>query len=201
MRWALLLVLGCGDRTFLNDAFPDGSLPPLTDATVDAIADDSPTLVPKCDPILCPHGCCQANGTCVTTSNNHACGTGGEACEDCGSGTCAKQTCVRPQPNCGPSNCTGCCLSSVECATGIHHTFCGHGGEACMGCTACVPVNGGGVCNDPPPGCNSATCPIGCCDGNVCKPGWHDDACGSQAGACVNCTARGGWCNAWMCTK
>lgn len=40
----------------------------------------------------------------------------------------------RPQPNCGPANCTGCCLDET-CQIGIRNSACGENGGTCANCS------------------------------------------------------------------
>ena len=55
---------------------------------------------------------------------------------------------------------------------------CGECGNACAGGQECI----GGVCV-----CTPASCPDGCCDGNQCRPGTANGACGIGGVACVTC--------------
>lgn len=41
---------------------------------------------PGCSPSTCPQGCCNAQGSCVTAVDETNCGSGGSACQQCGSG-------------------------------------------------------------------------------------------------------------------
>jgi hypothetical protein len=145
-----------------------------------------------CGPATCPNGCCDANGECVTPSEQ-ACGLFGEACTSCGPNGYCKGGCITPTTNCGPQNCGGCCVGPNYCADGVHGAICGHGGEPCARCdpmdgtgTCEADPNGGGVCVQAPT-CGPGNC-NGCCYGNVCAQGAQDIACGSGGQMCQVCS-------------
>lgn len=114
--------------------------------------------VANCGPLTCPNGCCSGN-TCVTGTQDNACGAvGGLACKDC---TGANQVCEGRvcAAKCGPANCTGCCQANNVCSpTGLANNACGAGGVACANCSAT-----GSYCNGlvEPRRCNNQqnTCP------------------------------------------
>jgi len=157
-----------------------------SDAQVGDATPDAPKTCGECN------GCC-LDGTCIALQKETAseCGFGGNACESFGpSGKCLKGACVHPQPDCGPSNCTGCCYDANDCSDGISADACGHGGGQCQGCgplenaKTCVPQpGGGGSCQTT---CGPENC-HGCCDGTTCLLGQSDSSCGSHGEACVAC--------------
>lgn len=166
------------------------------------ITDGAPTPSPDagCGPSTCAAGCCNAQGQCVTPTDQE-CGFFGEACTSCGANGHCKGGCIYPTANCGPENCAGCCAGPSWCADGIHGVLCGHGGEPCVRCNA---VDGTGTCEPDPGGGAGGMCvqPItcgpgncnGCCYGNVCAQGNQDIACGSGGNMCVVCTNSNGTC-------
>jgi len=210
---ALILLVGCG-RTPLdlpdigddvtspaedaqtNDGnVPDGA---STDAVV--VAD---TFVPDatahsdaglgaCSPATCNAGCCQG-GMCVQGQSSAACGIGAAACVACKpGGSCVKGACIYPTPNCGPSNCAGCCVDANDCSDGTAIDACGFGGQLCQGCgplgghSACVPqAGGGGSCQS---ACGPSNC-HGCCNGSICELGQSASQCGSGGQACTTCAS------------
>ena len=52
----------------------------------------------RCDPLLCPTGCCDENETCQSGTSVTACGIGGRHCAMCGAG----QSCGGPGQECLP---------------------------------------------------------------------------------------------------
>jgi hypothetical protein len=102
--------------------------------------------------------------------------------------------CFRPQPDCGPSNCAGCCQGTSLCADGTDGVACGRSGEQCQ---RCVTAEGGGACVPEPGGggqCGGyATCHYpnchGCCSSvTYCALGLSQSACGSNGETCHACT-------------
>lgn len=129
-------------------------------------------------------------------------------------------SCGPSTPDCGPSNCNGCCNADGACVdTGEQSTAaCGTQGNACGACAAtescnggtCTPVNTvtdnnmgnacGNRCQLPNGQCASIPCTDGCCDANgVCKLGTDDNQCGrgsqTAAVACTSCSATGETCD------
>jgi hypothetical protein len=163
------------------------------------------TPLKNCNPQTCPTGCCQPGGgafLCISGRDSAACGTGGEACEDCltRGQVCdpSQQACVTPQ--CGPGNCTGCCLGNT-CVPGNSEFACGVGGGQCNNCGLNALCTGG-VCQTST--CNPQTCPQGCCDANgACQPGNGTNACGQGGQICQFCppnsTCQFGFCQAQGC--
>jgi hypothetical protein len=131
-------------------------------------------------------GCCNADGDCVTAETKEACGTKGEACVACKSAaSCTGGTCVRPQPGCDPSNCTGCCQTDATCADGSQNAACGQAGVQCSSCAGCTAAAGGGGNCGIQPDCNGcATSPRG-----SCADGVSHDACGIHGEPCHACSA------------
>ena len=139
----------------------------------------------------CP-GCCQGT-VCLRGESTDACGIYGYACVACPHGaSCFKGACSIPDPNCGPSNCAGCCLDANTCSFGTAPDACGFGGADCQGCgsandlMACVPqAGGGGSCL---PTCDTTNC-HGCCDGATCLLGQSESSCGAMGQACASCVS------------
>jgi hypothetical protein len=120
-----------------------------------------------CGPANCA-GCC-VDGTCFPGNLPTDCGSGGQACQQCGAQLCAAQQCVAAA--CGPANCSGCCMG-----------------------TQCIPGEGGGAsCDGGTAPCDGTTCPNGCCDGNgVCQLGTSNTTCGNGGDFCDNCSTMFG---------
>jgi hypothetical protein len=159
----------------------------------------------SCGPANCG-GCCNAAGQCVAGNDTTACGRGGERCAACGiaqvcipEGQPNARSCQTP-PACGPTNCTGCCVGN-QCVAANATTpqRCGLNGQQCQACPA------GQVCNQPTgtcvpaPECSPASCPLGCCLGDICAFGQQNTACGTGGDACVNCQNLGRVCEANSC--
>ncbi|MBX3213136.1 MAG: hypothetical protein KF850_13965 [Labilithrix sp.] len=146
---------------------------------------------PSCGPDNCS-GCCNAAGQCVTGNDTTACGRQGEQCRACGLGeVCAQdgqpnaRTC-QPLPTCGPTNCPGCCVGN-QCVVSTTPLACGTNGQACKTCGAsqvCDPLGNCVSGSD----CNAATCPTGCCVGDICAVGTQQNACGAGGALCQNCS-------------
>jgi len=60
------------------------------------------TCTSTCTSSNCPNGCCDSNGVCQPGIYDQICGTGGQACNDCGNGwSCINQQCFCSCcPNC-----------------------------------------------------------------------------------------------------
>lgn len=153
------------------------------------------TKPPSCNAATCPNGCCAVRDgapVCLTGTDDAACGTRGEACDVCASQglSCniASRTCGGTV--CNATNCKGCCVGN-QCLQGVNNRSCGQNGAQCTDCRAqgqtCVNTGTGGRCAGGPPVCNAATCPTGCCRGNVCLPGSDNADCGTAGAACRSC--------------
>jgi hypothetical protein len=110
--------------------------------------DDSPGAgvdagTATCDPSSCD-GCCQGN-TCVSGSDDTACGSGGEACQSCSGGACQDGTC---QALACADTCDGCCAGEV-CQPGGAADACGAGGAECAACPVDFICEAGGCVVDP----------------------------------------------------
>lgn len=165
-----------------------------------------------CGPGSCP-GCCEGTA-CLPGFDPTACGGFGNQCTDCTqfnetcSGGPGGGQCIGTQPTCGPQNCPGCCAGDT-CLQGSDSGACGTNGQLCADCTSLNETCsgggfdggfGGGACvKEPPPVCNAATCPTGCCDGTLCLPGNLDSFCGKGGGVCTNCGASSKTCTAQAC--
>jgi hypothetical protein len=96
---------------------------------------------PVCNAQTCPFGCCDGTN-CLPGNLDTFCGSGGNACIDCGASneSCsAGQTCVGVAPTCNATNCTGCCDQTNTCQAGFIDTQCGQNGASCEDCTQIVP--------------------------------------------------------------
>lgn len=165
-----------------------------------------------CDAVSCPNGCCDANGVCQPGTSTMACGSGGEACVPCAN--CSNGTCPA---NCNPTTCSNGCCAGSNCRAPGTVTACGTAGSACV---ACNPVRAnncfGGSCScgsGPQCGtgqfcdagtctCNAASCPNGCCNGNLCQvfDAGSFASCGSGGAACAACApAKASACTSGAC--
>jgi hypothetical protein len=157
-----------------------------------------------CGPGNCAMGCCNADGFCVDPPTDQSCGSQGGVCFSCGAGQCVGggdpgASCFDMDPNCGPSNCAGCCVGTGQtamCVSGTFSIFCGSGGTACTACApgqACraISFDAGGYCQANSR-CDSTNC-TGCCLGDVCAQGDQTVACGWGGEACNTCP------NGWTC--
>ncbi len=92
------------------------------------------TGISPCNASTC-YGCCQG-ATCITQTNDTACGFGAGKCMPCTS----KQTCKGGQcveTTCDSTNCSsGCCDSAKVCQNGTTDSVCGTGGASCIACTS-----------------------------------------------------------------
>jgi hypothetical protein len=137
-------------------------------------------------------GCC-AGDVCIPIDDQTvtACGFSGQCAACPAGGTCFRGACMTTTPDCGPSNCAGCCSDPNTCADGISQRGCGSGGTACVSCfdtsaPTCVPqASGGGFCGGAAV-CDPSTC-HGCCDGDACLLGNTVDECGLDGDPCVAC--------------
>jgi hypothetical protein len=199
------LVEGCGGHAAGVTGPADGSADAL-DATSGSDAFQAPApsdagalpdaLPPTstCNDTTCVEGCCTGDGVCVSPPTVAACGFAGGACTTCPAGDSCNGTCLRPQPDCGPTNCAGCCQGSDQCATGTGDVSCGRGGEACQRCVpqelagACVPEPGGGGQCGGAGDCHYPDC-HGCCLPSFCAAGLAELECGSNGETCQACAA------------
>lgn len=112
---------------------------------------DLGTCVEACDETTCA-GCCAGPtiDDCLEIGNaqsQEACGLGGAACEDCGTGiTCTQGTCV--DASCSADCPDGCC-DGITCRDGDSNDECGTGGEACFSCGADQTCSSGVCVVDP----------------------------------------------------
>jgi hypothetical protein len=135
------------------------------------------------------NGCVDGQGACQPGNNPVACGRDGGSCSACS----MTQSCLQGQctsSSCGPLTCNGCC-DGTQCLTTGTNLKCGTGGNPCIACTSPATCQGGACATPPPPDAGSGTCGpsncAGCCQGNVCKPGTSDIACGEAGDSCDVC--------------
>jgi len=86
---------------------------------------------PDCNASTCASGCCDIQGRCQPGDTVTACGTSGQACQDCPASAyescdAVQHVCLTELEQCGPSNCVGCCVQNV-CYPGIDSPACGSG--------------------------------------------------------------------------
>ncbi len=193
-----LVVAACGRSEVGLDLLGDGGLSDVTEEG------DAGPDAPTCNASNCPKGCCSASGECQNGAALNACGTGGEACQDCqaeGFQFCYEttQTCGSAVNNCGPGNCKGCCVGGV-CLAGTDPTECGTSGGACSNCQSQGETCSNGQCSTAM-NCGPGTC-SGCCEGNACQRGTEPTLCGTQGLPCDDCTKNGMTCNQFgQCTN
>lgn len=147
-----------------------------------------------CTALTCPIGCCDTMGRCQSGSSANACGTQGQACQDCvglGFPSCdpALHDCSTNVGPCSASNCMGCCAQDL-CYPGNSLPTCGSGGQVCESCASNGLACLGQQCAEP---CGQGTC-AGCCAGNACVLGDAPNACGQYGSPCTDCTALGAIC-------
>ncbi len=156
---------------------------------------------PACGPGTCS-GCCFGD-ECIPGTQSTACGAQGQQCVNCAA---SGQSCVltpgggacEGTPTCGPQNCAGCCLGNA-CLSGSDSTACGFGGQQCTDCaTFGASCEGQSCVNNQ--FCNPQNCP-GCCEGNVCVPGFDSAACGFGGQQCQDCVAFAETCNGGVCSS
>ena len=137
------------------------------------------------------NGCCTASGQCLPGGDTTACGRQGVACEACGTNeVCATSgpgagTC-QSLPTCSPLNCPGCCVGN-QCVVSTTPFACGVNGQVCKTCGPNQVCDAGGQCVSGSV-CNPATCPTGCCVGDICAVGTQQNACGTGGAQCQNCS-------------
>ena len=140
-----------------------------------------------------PDPACQRDADCIQSA--------------CIAGVCQGGTCVYTQVNNGPSpndQCPVFCCGGECCPGNDPETTCNPAGLCCApNCAgkACGPdgCGGDGTCGDCDDGltCNGAgqcvctpqSCRDGCCDGDTCRPGDTNQACGDGGAACAPCGA------------
>lgn len=151
-----------------------------------------------CDGTSCPDGCC-AGGMCLDGDSASSCGTGGNRCDACPAGqACANGRCS----GCSSASCPDGCCSGATCNRPPSLASCGSGGDLCVGCDAhrADGCSVSGACTCGGKGqcavgtrclngacvCRPASCPSGCCLGNVCSSPTVS-SCGSAGGTCTAC--------------
>jgi hypothetical protein len=150
-----------------------------------------------CNAATCPTGCCAVRGgreVCLSGTDDAACGVAGGSCASCSSQgqACDVRARVCAGQVCDAKTCPSGCCQGNQCVPGRNDRVCGQAGRACTDCRAqgqaCVPQGAsGGACQGGPPVCNAATCPTGCCQGNVCFPGLDGPLCGRGGAQCASC--------------
>ncbi|MSP58780.1 MAG: hypothetical protein EXR72_00280 [Myxococcales bacterium] len=122
----------------------------------------------------CSGGNCCAAQKCVAGNAKSTCGGSG-ACQDC-TGLSVGQKCIAP-PN--TQNWTCGCDAKTDCIAA--DPLSSLPGQACdttnRNCTSVCGVGTVTLCND------------GCCQGNLCRPGTKDGACGKGGGLCNSCSS------------
>lgn len=163
--------------------------------TTDSNTDSDPTLDPTDSGSGCD-GCINAAGICESGEFDDACGRGGSPCLVCDApAECAEGVCEEP-PQCGPSNCDGCCDGDT-CVASPTDDACGTDGSECTACgteASCI----GGACELP---CEE-TC-FGCCnaDGTCVEDGDSNDAaCGLFGLSCETCVGDQ-FCDFGICSS
>ena len=145
----------------------------------------------ECNPTTCPTGCC-VGSICAVGTQNTACGTDGDVCQNCASQSRVCQSGTCQTPTCGPTTCPNGCCSGNVCVVGTQDNACGPtGGGQCDDCSAKNEVCQGRQCREK---CGPANC-SGCCRNNTCVGGTADNACGIDGATCTNCSAAGSYCN------
>ncbi|MBW2735097.1 MAG: hypothetical protein JRH20_22170, partial [Deltaproteobacteria bacterium] len=136
-----------------------------------------------CTEVACG-GCCDGV-TCRSGTELVACGTGGAACAGCtGSDACLLGTC---QQDCSYLTCLGCCDEQNNCILPTSVLQCGVYASSCEACGDGESCHHGS-CNNPDI-CNGdpSSCPLGCCQDNVCQQGTTQLACGEGGESCEIC--------------
>jgi hypothetical protein len=99
-----------------------------------ALARKQPVAAAADCPSTCPHGCCDASGTCQAGNTIHACGTGGVACMACALGQACDGARCLTVGDCFPTNCPNGCCQGTTCVTATSDAQCGANGSACVAC-------------------------------------------------------------------
>ncbi|MCY1017283.1 hypothetical protein [Pyxidicoccus sp. MSG2] len=125
-------------------------------------------------------------------------GTPDAGLPDAGGSVCT--TCVQPGGACVPTTsaraCGGSGLECVDCVADGRANQCTASG-ACSCGTRGTPCGEGERCEGDTCVCDPDTC-AGCCQGNVCRNGTTNDACGRNGATCAACgilTCRNSQCS------
>ncbi len=106
---------------------------------------------------------------------------------------------------CDAATCpSGCCTTAGACISGSTANACGVGGAICVDCTQeGFPICDAQThqCEDTVTNCTAASCPTGCCSGNLCIAGTSASACGNFGDVCQNCAQAGLACQGQQCTQ
>ncbi|MBI5481089.1 MAG: hypothetical protein HY906_19685 [Deltaproteobacteria bacterium] len=151
-----------------------------------------PPMAP-CGPDTCS-GCCR-DDVCHESWNQsgQACGSGGEACLDCGVGSdrCQQGACIP----CAAANCTGCC-DGPGCRLGDSREAGGAEGAQCRDCAAL-----GQLCTASQhcEACGPGNCPGCCLSDGTCQYEPIRAACGVAGAACVDCVPDRLFCHEGAC--
>ena len=155
----------------------------------------------------CGGACCAAGEICGTNGCGPAtcpapqtCGLSptGTYCGECGEDQyCNGLVCVpvgEGEATCTDGGCPGCCdENGAGCYAGNTATHCGTGGSGCVECSAETEQCLNNVCESRAE-CGPENC-AGCCDGELCKLGTSDTACGMGGVACQACDCHSGSCD------
>jgi hypothetical protein len=200
--FALSGVLGCGGGSGSDSGDDD------TSGCTPACASNETCAAGQCVPIAdCSNcdGCCLDGTQCLPGNTPSACGTGGDACQECTGGTgCDVDTGACVVTDCDASNCDGCCTPNGQCLGFDEQSFsvCGNAGDACAACDVSAVSCTQGTCVSDQPCLDF--CTDGCCtDSGQCIPFAEQSAeqCGGESGpeACTVC-APGLGCSTGACT-
>jgi hypothetical protein len=110
-----------------------------TDSTSPVDAAYSADARPPCNTTTC-NGCCDSNGNCAGGQSQATCGTGGEQCISCGSGTTCNKSgaCVNtpvdsgPPPACVASSCQKCGAVQSTCCKSDNTCGCAYPFAPCL---------------------------------------------------------------------
>lgn len=195
---ALFVTSGCAMGSRAGDETDGGGSDDDAASTADGNTTYSDGTVDgqssSCGPDFCPAGCCNTANACLPGTEDTACGTDGQSCQDC---TAAGEICSGQQCVTGES----CSPGEVDDTGGDCGTRCGHQERTCdangqWGAWECVDEgecdpgtvdDSGGSCGDR---CGheertcSSTCTWGsweCVDEGDCVPGTKDigSSCGT----------------------
>jgi hypothetical protein len=204
-----VLVLGCGglietSTSALGDA-SGADAPWVTDSTASFDGDageasvDRPDVdaAPRCGPLTCDGGCCDADGGCI----RGCAGKDWQCCLAPFDGCVLGVLCLMKDRACRPETChTGCCRrrgNDVYCHDGLSDQACGIGGQLCEDCTvAGTTCTSDHVCGQLT--CNPSTCATGCCLGNQCVSGTALLSCGAGGAQCRDCSTTNETCQRTM---
>jgi hypothetical protein len=146
----------------------------------------------------CTTGCC--NGTsCLSGTLNIACGSNGNACTVCQTGTgCSNGQCLP----CNASTCpNGCCDSQGQCQPGTSSQACGLGnGRACETCPLNTSCSARACVGNPPSGglpAAGCTADTGCLTGDGLSTG-EQGSCIPATGANPDGGAGTGFATGWL---